>query len=215
MKLFFFTNKKKSRQNKKKFSRKNTSPVKIWGLSDTYLRLYSCLKTVRREFSNFPNKTLSTVSQPGHLQWMSRAQKMGDEISVKIPIDEFSTFVVKNPWKMPKSVPHVLPRSATYDQKSSILKKVFKNLWAGASFEVWYVVIPSKTKKLCKLKELKEWAVTHPSTDLARCCLTFKIGWSPLKVATYAPQPTTPGSHVLYVDRSPCKCSLPKSWPHL
>ena len=150
MKLFFSLTKKKCRQNEKKFSRKNTSPVKIWGLSDTYLRLYSCSKTVRREFSNFPNKTLSTVSQPGHLQWMSRAQKMGDEISVKIPIDELSTFVVKNPWKMPKSVPHVLPRSATYDQKSSILKKVFKNLWAGASFEVWYVPLTSKTKKLLK-----------------------------------------------------------------
>ena len=137
---------------------------------------------------------------------------MRDEISVKIYINEETTFLVKKCQKMPKTVPHVLPRSATWGQKSSILKKVFKNLWAGASFEMpWSITAPKMSKwQPSKVLDLYRGAAPVRSTGPVRYrsgrsrtsrtstkslanraysrgtrpCLSFK--WAPVANAPYA-----------------------------
>ena len=172
--FFFSLTKKKSRQNEKKFSRKNKSPVKIWGLRSTRLRLQSCLKSQRREFFDCPEETLRAVRHTGHPQAGSRPQKMRDEILLKICLDEKKTFLVKKRSKVPKTVLHLSGYSATWWPKFKIPKKFFKNFRPGASFEVPRSVVRSITKKLEQKKSWKREAVTHPSTDPSRCCLTLR-----------------------------------------
>ena len=100
--FFFSLTKKKSRQNEKKFSRKNKSPVKIWGLRSTRLRLQSCLKSQRREFFDCPEETLRAVRHTGHPQAGSRPQKMRDEILVNICLDEKKNFFSQKTFKSAK-----------------------------------------------------------------------------------------------------------------